>query len=240
MPRPPRTVLSIIIALGLAGPALAQAPSPDTPANLAAARALLPAGAAPTAHRFSPDHMLAVMGRFEFGDAPKPVAPGVCTRRIHEVGLRYRQDPGGGDPTIAPDPDKVGVKVTLAVGAACQGQSLEGFATVSGAAPEEAAQLLAWLVGQQALGRRAEASLACDTISGPPACPKGEAAAFAALPLPSLYHLRKDKGGRWSLWISRHPRPLGDSVHLMYDVSVERASEARPRILIQGRIPAPF
>ncbi len=240
MPRTPRTAVPILVALGLAGPALAQAPSPDTPANLAAARALLPADAAPTAQRFTPDHMLAVMGRFEFGDAPAPVAPGVCGRRIHEVGLRYRQDPAGGDPTIAPDPDKVAVKQTLAVGAACQGESLEGFATVSGATRDEAAELLAWLVGQQARGKRAEASLACDTISGPPACPKGEAAAFAALPLPGLYHLRKDKDGRWSLWISRHSRPLGDSVHLMYDVSVDRASQARPRILIQGRIPAPF
>lgn len=236
----PRTALPFLIAQGLAGPALAQAPSPDTPANLAAARALLPADAAPTAHRFSPDHMLAVMGRFEFGDAPAPVAPGVCARRIHEVGLRYRQDPGGGDPTITPDPDKVRARRTLAAGAACRGSSLEGFATVSGATPEEAAQLLAWLVGQQALGRRAEASLACETISGPPACPKGETAAFADLPLPGLYHLRKNEDGRWNLWISRYPRPLGDSVHLMYDVSIERAPQARPRILIQGRVPAPF
>lgn len=239
MKRLSRTALPIIAALALAGPALAQPPSPDTPSNLAAARALLPAGAAPTGHRFTPDRMLALMGRFEFGDAPTSVAPGVCGRRIHEVGLRYRKDPAGGDPTLEPDPEKVAARMTLAVGGACQGAELEGFASVSGASPEEAAGLLAWLVEQQARGPRAEATLACDTVSGPPACPKGPEAAFADLPLAGLYHLRKNGDGTWSLWISRHPRPHGDTVHLMYDVSVDRA-QTRPRIAIQGRIPAPF
>ena len=246
MTRSARTAASIpasipaLVLLALAAPAAAQAPSLDTPANLAAARALLPAGTVADAHRFVPDHMLAVMGRFELAESPATVAPGVCRRRVFEVGLRYRKDPAGGDPTIEPDPQKVRPEDRLAVGPACASGDLQGFASVSGATPEEAAALLAWVAAEQKAKKLGATKLACETVSGPPACPKGPRATFATLPLSELYHVRKEQSGAWSLWISRHARPQGDTVHLMYDVSIEGAPKAPASVVIKGRIPAPF